>query len=96
MFAICRRGARRAFWLGFEAFGWLYVPVAFLLDEILFRLALEAYKTLFVGSTTTFDAFETGIALGIAVLQLVASLVVATVGGKWARSWYTRYIQPAT
>jgi len=84
-FTVVRRGTRRAFWLGFEVFGWAYLLACLTLDRPIWRMLRAAYETYVLGATLGGQG-ERWRFIGLAGgLQSLSALAAALVGGLLAR-----------
>jgi hypothetical protein len=79
--AVARRGPARAFWIGFEVFGWAYVLTCFASNRAAWALARSLFEVYVLraeirrpGEMWSFILFAGG-------LQLVLSMAVAQIGG---------------
>jgi hypothetical protein len=88
---VSRRGAERAFWLGFEVAGWVYVITCFAFAPTGWRLAYSLFEPYVPGrpmgrrfEMDQFILFASG-------LRLVTSLALAFLAGVLARSAWRRW-----
>jgi hypothetical protein len=86
-----RRGEARAFWVGFEVSGWLYVLICSIFVRTAWRLSRALFERIFLGGRPILfpDVMNRAI-LFAGVLQLVISLTMALAFGLLARSAWRR------
>jgi hypothetical protein len=88
---VSRRGAGRAFWLGFEVAGWAYVIVRMVFAGTAWSLALSLFEEYVLGSQIRFLFGLGRFVLFACGLHLVISLAIALFVGILARSAWCRW-----
>ena len=93
-----RRGEARAFWIGFEVSGWVYVLICSIFARTAWRLARSLFERMLLGRPVVFQPEVIQYLLFAGVLQFSIALALSMIIGLIARSlWrHTRpSIQPA-
>ena len=79
--AVARYGPARAFWVGFEAFGWAYVLACFAFSRSAWAFARSLFEGYVLGAKISQPSEMWPYILFAGGLQLVLSLAVALIGG---------------
>jgi hypothetical protein len=83
-----RRGEDRAFWIGFEAAGWLYVLMCSIFARTAWRLARTLFERILLGRPVGGPAEMNQFLLFAGGLQLVIALAIALGCGLLTRAWW--------
>ena len=78
---VSRSGSKRAFWIGFEAFGWAYVLACIAFSRLSWSVARSLFERFVLGTAISRPSEMSHYILFAGVLQLVLSSAVAFLGG---------------